>query len=188
MIQALKPGVLALSLLLVACGSDPAPEADAAADSPAAEATAEASAESRAPQRAERPPEPTVPQEPALAPGHHWYLVDASSSTLASQSGRSAFQLHVREAMLAGQSGCNRFDAGLAYDSDGQIRIQTPAATRRVCQDEAVNRAEREYLQTLPRMRVHRLVGQRLRLETEDGAVWLEYEHGRRPQGTSLAQ
>lgn len=187
----LKFSALALLSMLAACGKGPEPEL---ASAPAPEGESREAAEDapteaadRAPRQPVRLPEPVLSSQPALAPGHHWYLVDASSTRLATQSSRTGFPLHVRETLLAGQSGCNRFDATLAYDADGKIRIGNPASTRRICQDDAINAAEREYLRTLPQMRLYHLMGQRLRLESEDGTVWLEYEHGRRPQGTPLA-
>lgn len=119
---------------------------------------------------------------PAMSEGHRWYLVDASDGGIAAQIDPLRAEFQLRSLLLAGKTSCNRFDAGMTHTSDGQLRIEQPKVTRGRCDTDALKAAEFRFFQSLPKMRRYQILGERLRMETEDSTEWLEFGHGFRPK------
>ena len=189
MTNAPKLCVLLIGLMtLVACGGGDE-SAEQASDgrsqiSDASESVTEDANAPRRPGQSQMQPvdAPVSVATPSMSEGHRWYLVDASDGGIAGQIDALRAEFQLRSLLLAGKTSCNRFDAGMTYTSDGQLRIEQPKVTRGRCDTDALKAAEFRFFQTLPKMRRYQIVGDRLRIETEDSTEWLEFGHGFRPK------
>ena len=78
--------------------------------------------------------------------------------------------MHVR---ATGSGGCNRFSG--SYELNGKnLRIDTLAATMMACPEGGD--IEKEYLETLPRTRAWKVIGQHLELFDEQGTTPARFE------------
>lgn len=85
------------------------------------------------------------------------------------------------DGVASGSAGCNRFTS--AYTAQGEsLRLQAPAATRRMCVSEAIMNQEQAYLRALGTVATARREGDRLELRTADGALAAILDRDPNPQ------
>jgi heat shock protein HslJ len=113
-----------------------------------------------------------------LVAGESWSLSDASIEALRAKAADAGIFIEVQESRLVGYAGCNRFSASMQREGADGLRLEAPVASKRGCAEDALNAAERAFLDALPRLQRFRLADARLRLEGADG-LWLEFVSGR---------
>lgn len=105
--------------------------------------------------------------EPATLAGTDWVLRQWAANEAAVASPEITLSYH--EGSLAGQSGCNRYNAAVsAGPSAGDVVVSAPAGTRKACEGEAMN-LETRYLDLLAKVN---------RLRFRDGQLALDYANG----------
>ena len=120
----------------------------------------------------------TLAPQPTTLAGTSWRVVGMNNGLGAVASlpaGSSITLAFDAEGQASGSAGCNRFNARYTVDGE-QIRIQTPAATRRACAEAGVMAQEALFLKNLETVSSQRREGDRLELRNPSGALVLTLE------------
>jgi heat shock protein HslJ len=115
---------------------------------------------------------------PELVVGESWTLSAASIEALQAKAAEAGIFVEVQEARLVGYAGCNRFSAPMRREGLDGLSVEPPVASKRGCADEAMNAAERAFLDALPQLRRFEIADGRLLLLGADG-LSLEFVPGR---------
>lgn len=115
---------------------------------------------------------------PELVVGESWTLSSASIEALQLKAAEAGIFIEVQDARLVGYAGCNRFSAPMRRDGIDGLSVEPPVASKRGCADDAMNTAERAFLDALPQLQRFEIVDGRLRLLGADG-LSLEFVPGR---------
>lgn len=111
-------------------------------------------------------------QDTALA-GTSWRVTainNGRQAVVSVAAGSAATMTFAADGRLSGSAGCNNYTAAYSDDS-GQVTIQPPAATRRMCPGKGVMEQEQWLLAALATVASARIEGNRLELRSAAGAL-----------------
>jgi len=117
-------------------------------------------------------PEPA----PQFESGQSWTLRSASLASL-SESAAGIF-IEVQDGRLVGYGGCNRFSVPMSRGEGGALKFDAVVASKRACGSDALNSAERDFLQSLAAVTAFDIEQGELQLRSADGAS-LNFSPGR---------